>query len=62
MTDLDKANVLAKSFAHVSSNANYNDKFKDHKGKEEEKFSLLDAQNSMLDEPGIYYEWARGGH
>ena len=51
VTDLDKANVLAASFAHVSSTNNYNENFKAHKLKVEENFEINDSDGFVLDEP-----------
>ncbi len=51
VTDLDKANMLASSFAQVSSDDNYNDSFRDRKQKMESDYNHLEGKNFVLDEP-----------
>lgn len=57
ISDADKANSLAKTFAHVSSNDNYNDEFKNIKRLEEEKLHLNDVDNgNCINEPFTIHE------
>jgi len=51
VTDLDKANMLATSFAHVSSTDNYKDDFKERKAKAEKDFLVQEPDGFVLDEP-----------
>jgi ribonuclease HI len=51
VTDLDKANVLADTFAAVSSNGGYSPEFCEIKEEEEAKFYFKNDSESLLDEP-----------
>lgn len=52
VSDADKTNALAQSFAHVSSNDNYNDDFKETKNRMENNLSLDNSDdNNCLNEP-----------
>lgn len=51
ITDLDKANVLADTFAAVSSNNGHTPEFQKIKDKKEAEFCFKDSTDNLLDEP-----------